>query len=114
MQFLFKPDLGCVIPHQRELFHHEKEILFRRAAAPPSHVCFGAGCSYFIVQRLEKFDLLFLAALNEIFAVQVPGAGINISQAVRNVDFSSSSYHSVTMRSMNSFTRAALAPGVLV
>jgi len=42
-------------------------------------------------------------------AVTSPGTGIDIREARMNVDFSSSSYHSVRIRSMNSFTRAALA-----
>jgi hypothetical protein len=78
---LFKPNLGCVVPHQRELLHHEKEILFRRTVSPPSQIPLGAGSSYFIIKRLKKLDLLFLAALNEIFAVQVAGACIHVRHA---------------------------------
>ena len=73
----------------------------------------GASGSHFIIQGLKNLDLRFLAAINKILAEQVRGRSVNIRQASHEVDFSSSSYHSVRIRSMNSFTRAALAPGVV-
>ena len=63
VQFLLKSDLGCVVPNQRELFHHEEEILFGWMAAPSSRILFALG--YFVIQGLQNFDLLFLAAVDE-------------------------------------------------